>query len=36
MKKRTKKTIVWIIVILMLGASLASVIAALLTGQYMA
>ena len=36
MKKKTKKIIVWIIVILMLGASVASVLAALFTGQYMA
>lgn len=35
MKKRTKKLIVWIIVILMLGASIASVIAALVSGIYM-
>lgn len=35
MKKKTKKIIVWIIVILMLGASVASVISALLTGMYM-
>lgn len=35
MKKKTKKIIVWIIVILMLGASVASVIAALVTGAYM-